>query len=203
MSDTSDASDTSDPIDPGDTSETSQASDTTGILDEALERLHTTGPERNGWLTNHAPMAVEALVHRGQAPTVHRWLDHYAHKLEELPPAHRPVTADDWREALGDPARITDWTRFFARRLDGPEARPWREVLAEWWPRLLPGIAAGSTHPVIRTGHAVRTLLTGDETAPRRAELANLSLGALGLLMVAPTVFLPTYAQSVLGLGPI
>ncbi|MER5707374.1 questin oxidase family protein [Streptomyces sp. NPDC002122] len=170
MSDTSDASDTSDPIDPGDTSE---ASDTTGILDEALERLHTTGPERNGWLTNHAPMAVEALVHRGQAPTVHRWLDHYAHKLEELPPAHRPVTADDWRQALGDPARITDWTRFFARRLDGPEARPWREVLAEWWPRLLPGIAAGSTHPVIRTGHAVRTLLTGDETAPRRAELAH------------------------------
>ena len=30
----------------------------------------------------------------------------------------------------------------------------------------------------------------------------NLALGALGLLMVAPTVFLPTYAQSVLGLGP-
>ncbi|WP_459112782.1 MFS transporter [Streptomyces sp. MS191] len=31
----------------------------------------------------------------------------------------------------------------------------------------------------------------------------NLALGALGLLMVAPTVFLPTYAQAVLGLGPI
>ncbi|WP_299540481.1 MFS transporter [uncultured Streptomyces sp.] len=30
----------------------------------------------------------------------------------------------------------------------------------------------------------------------------NLALGAMGLLMVAPTVFLPTYAQSVLGLGP-
>ncbi|MGP8301331.1 MFS transporter [Streptomyces inhibens] len=30
----------------------------------------------------------------------------------------------------------------------------------------------------------------------------NLALGALGLLIVAPTVFLPTYAQSVLGLGP-
>ncbi|MFI6421439.1 questin oxidase family protein [Streptomyces sp. NPDC050842] len=147
--------------------------DTTGILDEALERLHTTGPERNGRLTNHAPMAVEALVRNGQAQTVHRWLDHYAHKLEELPPANRPVTVDDWREALGDPARITDWTRFFARELDGPAARPWREVLAEWWPRLLPGIAAGSTHPAIRTGHAVRTLLATGETAPRRAELAH------------------------------
>ncbi|MDX2544378.1 MFS transporter [Streptomyces sp. WI04-05B] len=39
----------------------------------------------------------------------------------------------------------------------------------------------------------------------RRPTIAavNLSLGALGLLMVAPTVFLPTYAQSVLGLTPI
>ncbi|WP_327697007.1 MFS transporter [Streptomyces sp. NBC_00459] len=39
----------------------------------------------------------------------------------------------------------------------------------------------------------------------RRPTIAavNLSLGALGLLMVAPTVFLPTYAQSVLGLAPI
>lgn len=39
----------------------------------------------------------------------------------------------------------------------------------------------------------------------RRPTIAavNLALGALGLLMVAPTVFLPTYAQSVLGLAPI
>ncbi|MFI8813529.1 MULTISPECIES: MFS transporter [unclassified Streptomyces] len=39
----------------------------------------------------------------------------------------------------------------------------------------------------------------------RRRTIAsvNLALGAMGLLMVAPTVFLPTYAQSVLGLGPI
>ncbi|MFB7447311.1 questin oxidase family protein [Streptomyces sp. NPDC056194] len=144
--------------------------DTTGTLDEALERLHTTGPERNGWLTNHAPMAVEALVRHGQAPAVHRWLDHYAPKLEEAPAPHTPVTAGDWREALGDPARITDWTRFFSRELAD---RPWQEVLAEWWPRLLPGIAGGATHPVIRTGHAVRTLLSSEETAPRRAELAH------------------------------
>ncbi|MBB4985920.1 MULTISPECIES: questin oxidase family protein [Streptomyces] len=144
--------------------------DTTGTLDEALERLHTTGPERNGWLTNHAPMAVEALVRHGQAPAVHRWLDHYAPRLEEAPAPHAPVTAADWREALGDPVRITDWTRFFSRELAD---RPWREVLAEWWPRLLPGIAGGATHPVIRTGHAVRTLLSSEETAPRRAELAH------------------------------
>ncbi|AZQ35281.1 MFS transporter [Streptomyces cyaneochromogenes] len=39
----------------------------------------------------------------------------------------------------------------------------------------------------------------------RRRTIAavNLALGALGLLMVAPAVFLPTYAQSVLGLAPV
>ncbi|MFF9589793.1 hypothetical protein ACF1FX_11265 [Streptomyces sp. NPDC014646] len=28
-----------------------------------------------GWLSNHAPMAVEALVRHGRAPAVHRWLE--------------------------------------------------------------------------------------------------------------------------------
>ncbi|WP_078965177.1 MFS transporter [Streptomyces aureocirculatus] len=39
----------------------------------------------------------------------------------------------------------------------------------------------------------------------RRRTIAavNLALGSLGLVMVAPTVFLPTYAQSVLGLAPM
>ncbi|MFF7182814.1 questin oxidase family protein [Streptomyces sp. NPDC008121] len=144
--------------------------DTSGTLDEALQRLHASGPERLGRLTNHAPMAVEALVRRGQARAVHRWLDHYRPKLEDMPAPHSPVTAANWREALGDPVRITDWARYFDRET---RERPWREVLAEWWPRLLPGIAGGSTHPVIRTGHAVRTLLTSEETEPRRVELAH------------------------------
>ncbi|MFF8958862.1 questin oxidase family protein [Streptomyces sp. NPDC014894] len=144
--------------------------DTTGALDEALDRIHASGPERLGWLTNHAPMAVEALVRHGQSGTVHRWLDRYRDNLEEMPSRHTPVTGGNWREALGDPARIADWADYFERET---AERPWREVLAEWWPRLLPGIAGGATHPVIRTGHAVRTLLTTEETVPRNVELAH------------------------------
>ncbi|MFC9859772.1 MULTISPECIES: questin oxidase family protein [unclassified Streptomyces] len=144
--------------------------DTTGTLDEALERLHLSGPERDGWLSNHAPMAVEALVRHGQAPTVHRWLDRYGAKLEDMPDTFTPVTAENWREALGDPRRIADWTAYFERET---AERPWRDVLAEWWPRLLPGIAAGATHPAIRVGHSVRTLLEGEATAPRVRELAH------------------------------
>jgi hypothetical protein len=132
------------------------------VLDEALERLHATGPERNGWLSNHAPMAVEALVRAGHGGTVHRWVDRYRDKLEQAPSPYERVTEANWREALGDPRRIADWTAYFGLRLT--EA-PWRTVLATWWPRLLPGIAAGATHPVIRTGHAVRTLLATEAYA--------------------------------------
>ncbi|MEU5655463.1 questin oxidase family protein [Streptomyces sp. NPDC047737] len=144
--------------------------DTTGALDEALQRLHASGPERLGRLTNHAPMAVEALAAHGQGRSVHRWLDAYASKLEEFPAGVAPVTAADWRSALGDPRRAADWIGYFGREI---AERPWRDVLAEWWPRLLPGMYGGSTHPVIRVGHAVRTLLAGASTSPRLAELAH------------------------------
>lgn len=144
--------------------------DATGRLDEALERLHVRGPERLGRLTNHAPMAVEALAAHGLAGSVHRWLDRYSPKLEDFPATTTPVTDADWRTALGDPRRAGDWIGYFSRAV---AERPWQEVLALWWPRLLPGIAGGSTHPVIRVGHAVRTLLDGEETAPRRTELAH------------------------------
>ncbi|MGH3312680.1 MAG: questin oxidase family protein [Streptomyces sp.] len=149
--------------------------DSSGILDEALERLHRAGPEREGWLSNHAPMTVEALVRHGQAPAVHRWLDGYRDKLEDMPARSVPVTAANWQEALGDPRRLTDWIGHFSRSLD---TRPWRDVLTEWWPRLLPGITASATHGVIRVGHAVRTLLdeepAGDDRhGPRLTELAH------------------------------
>ncbi|MGW2187096.1 questin oxidase family protein [Streptomyces sp. NPDC001719] len=143
---------------------------TSGTLDEALERLHATGPEFRGFLANHGPMAVEALVRNGQAHTVHRWVDHYTNKLEDVPSARTRITDANWREALGDPSRVTDWTAYMARQV---AEHPWREVLTEWWPRLLPGLAGAATHPAIRVGHAVRILLEDGEEAPRIAEFAH------------------------------
>lgn len=149
---------------------TVHAMDTTGTLDEALARLHDSGPERLGRLTNHAPMAVEALAAHGQAHSVHRWIDLYARKLEEFPSRVEPVTDANWVSALGDSRRAADWIGYFECEV---AERPWREVLTRWWPRLLPGMYGGSTHPVIRVGHAVRTLLSGETTGPRLAELAH------------------------------
>ncbi|WP_424861277.1 questin oxidase family protein [Streptomyces sp. MMS24-I29] len=146
-------------------------------------------------------MAVEALVRHGRAPAVHRWLDHYRHKLEDMPDTASRITAENWREALGDPRRIADWTVYFERET---AERPWREVLAEWCPRLLPGIAAGATHPAIRVGHAVHTLLGGEATAPRVTEPAH-GLGywaARHQPLPAPTPLAPERAAAALDAVP-
>ncbi|MFJ9008368.1 questin oxidase family protein [Streptomyces canus] len=149
--------------------DTSDTSDTSGHLEEALDRVHASGPEREGWLSNHAPMVVEALAAHGQAGSVHRWLDLYRDRLEDFPDRTAPVTDDNWPSALGDPRRIADWTDYFSRTL---AERPWKDVLAEWWPRLLPGLYGGATHTVIRVGHAVRAV-AAEENGPRLTELAH------------------------------
>ena len=144
-------------------------SNVTGTLDEAYQRLHATGPEFDGWLSNHGPMAAEAMVRRGHADQVHGWLDGYMARLEEFPRGSGPI-GSDWQDALGDPRRIADWTAYFRREVT---EQPWRQVLETWWLRLLPGVAAAATHGVIRVGHAVRALMQDGEDAEHLAELAH------------------------------
>lgn len=139
-----------------------------GTLDEAYERLHRTGPEWGGNLANHGPMAAEVLARRGRGDQVHSWLDSYLGRLDEMPSLVNPVTDGNWRESLG--IHVADWTLYMTRQVT---EQPWRDVLATWWPRLLPGIAAGATHGVIRTGHAVRTLLAENTSPPAVTELAH------------------------------
>ncbi|MEO3743709.1 questin oxidase family protein [Plantactinospora sp. B5E13] len=153
------------------------------ILDETYDRLRDSGPERDGWLSNHAPMAVEVLVRHGHADAVPGWLESYADRLEIRPRGIAAIARDEWRDPLGDPTRTGDWLDYFVRELAGD---PWREVLTRWWPRLLPGIAAGATHGVIRVGHAVRALLDAESPA-RVAELgAGLAYWAARWQPLAP-----------------
>jgi hypothetical protein len=140
------------------------------ILDEAYQRLHGTGPEWGGNLSNHGPMAAEVLVRRGREDQVPAWLGAYIGRLDELPTAREPITDQTWHEALSDFARIGDWVVYFGRLIG---ERPWHEVLVTWWPRLLPGIVAGATHGVIRVSHAVRALIGGDESPQAVTELAH------------------------------
>ncbi|MEE1732722.1 questin oxidase family protein [Streptomyces sp. BE282] len=142
----------------------------------ALERLRGVGFEHGPRFVNHAPMAAEALAYMGYADDVPRWVDRNlrTHTYHEVPDARwaiDPADPDDWRSALGDFSRVADWTALFEREL---ALAPWPEVLARWWPRLLPGMSGVLTHGVIRTAHAVRAISrAGEGNLAYRRELAQ------------------------------
>lgn len=139
------------------------------VIDDVLERFAATGPEFGPGLSNHGPMAAEALVALGRADAVAPWADWYARRLAEHPQARDAIDASSWREALGDVKRAGDWIAFFDREV---RERPWSDVLETWVARLGSGIMAGATHGVLRTAHAVRTL-AGGESAVRLHEFAE------------------------------
>ena len=142
------------------------------MLDEAYERLFAYGPEFEGYLSNHGPMVVEVLDRNQRSEVTHAWLDRYTRRLEPAPSPSSVIQKDEWREALGVVERLGDWLSLFEAEL---EERPWREVLVEWWPRLLPGAVGAATHGLIRTGHALRAL-EAIETGSRLREL-GMALG--------------------------
>lgn len=139
-------------------------------LDQGWHTLHDTGPEFDGWLSNHGPMVVEALSRHGRGEVVDGWVRDYRARLDDLPAPRAPITGETWRAALGDPRRLGDWPRWFSAQL---AEQPWTDVLTTWWPRLLPGVAAGATHGVIRVGHAVNGLYLLGPTPERLTELAD------------------------------
>lgn len=142
------------------------------LLDEMYERLRGTGPEFEGWLANHGPMAADALIRLGRADDVERWVSGYLRKLENAPGRRWLIEDADWREPLGDPSRLGDWCEFFGWLVHD---QPWQDVLALWWPRLLPGAVASASHGLIRTGHVVRALREG--VTPQRLDELGQALG--------------------------
>src|SRR5580765_6772085 len=128
-------------------------------MDEALAFLAPYGPDLRTGLTNHAPMAVEALCALDRAHAVMPWLDGYRKVLAPRPAERERIGVESWRAALGREDRAADWTAFMEEEL---AERSWRDVAARWTARLAPGICASATHGVIRTGHAVRSLMAAE-----------------------------------------
>jgi hypothetical protein len=139
------------------------------VLDEAFEVFAKTGPEYAGELANHGPMAAEALVALGRSDAVMPWVEGYRKRLEGHRPAGARVTATNWRDALGDGTRAGAWAAFFTGEI---EEHGWRGTLAEWVPRLAPGLTTAAAHGILRTAHAARSLSL-KETPQRRRELAE------------------------------
>ena len=134
------------------------------VMEQALEMMSGLAP-----LTNHGPMAAEALVTLGRAGLVVPWVEGYRKRFTwSAPVAREKLTRENWREALGDGNRVADWTEFFNREL---KEAAWTQVLEKWSGVLVPGLAAAAAHGLIRTAHAVRSL-SAKETELRRRELA-------------------------------
>ena len=95
------------------------------------------------------------------------------------------------RPALGRFDRVGDWEHMF-RRLLG--VRPCHDVVAQWWPRVSPGLFSRLTHGLIRTAHAVRGVSRTTERGrtafgdhwPRRYAIACWRISSRCQLEVAP-----------------
>src|SRR5271163_801632 len=142
-------------------------------LDDALDILAPYGIELKNGNSNHAPMVAEALCALGRPEAVTPWIARYRERMLPRPAAGAHIRRADWRTALDERGRFTDWSAFFGEEL---REGPWREVLDRWVDRLAPGFCAAATHGVIRVGHAVRGLAAG-ETPSRIRELADALAG--------------------------
>ncbi|MFD7611099.1 MFS transporter [Streptomyces sp. NPDC059828] len=103
----------------------------------------------------------------------------------------------DWPGAL---AVFVTGSLLLTALVQGGVAWPWLSAPSI---TLLVCSAAGVAATVLIERRAAEPVIPGWVWRRRTIAAVNLALGALGLLMVAPAVFLPTYAQSVLGLGPV
>jgi hypothetical protein len=97
------------------------------------------------------------------------WIDRYRRGMLPWPSSRGRIARDDWRGALAQEDRVTDWRAFFQEEL---QEAPWPEVLNRWVGRLAPGFCASATHGVIRVGHAARSLAQS-ESPQRLRELAD------------------------------
>ncbi|WP_282692864.1 MFS transporter [Streptomyces sp. CC208A] len=125
------------------------------------------------------------------------WL--IARHLKEPARADRKKTPVriDWPGALGV---FATGALLLTALVQGGVAWPWLSAPSLG---LLGGAALLAGLTVVVERRAAEPIIPGWVWRRRTIAAVNLALGALGLLMVAPVVFLPTYAQAVLGLGPI
>ena len=137
-------------------------------LDDALDRLSGYAYVDGAGLATHGPMGAEALSTLGHDDLVAAWVEGY--KARNAPIDAPPTTTRidpgderDWRPALGDPARLSDWADLFTRELND---HPWQDVVGAWVPRLVAGYAGAFTHGLIRTAHAVRAIETVPSPSP-------------------------------------
>jgi multidrug resistance protein len=152
------------------------------------------GPGVGGLLAAYADWRWIFLVNL-PVGAVALWL--IVRHLHEPQRESRPRARVDWAGAL---AVFACGGVLLTALVQGGVAWPWLS------PPSLALFAAGLALVavvVLVERRAAEPIIPGWVWRRRTIAAVNLALGALGLVMVAPTVFLPTYAQSVLELDPV
>ncbi|WP_308013515.1 MFS transporter [Streptomyces beigongshangae] len=153
------------------------------------------GPALGGVLAAYADWRWIFLVNLPLGAVALRLLVRHLHEPHRTAPARPPRV--DWAGAL---TVFACGGTLLTALVQGGVAWPWLSA---------PSIALFCTGLVLVAVLVLVERRAAEPVVPgwvwRRRTIAavNLALGALGLLMVAPTVFLPLYAQSVLGLAPV
>ncbi|MFE7898799.1 MFS transporter [Streptomyces sp. NPDC057424] len=152
------------------------------------------GPGLGGVLAAYADWRWIFLINLPVGAVALWLIVRHLHEPEREAPAHARV---DWAGAL---AVFACGGVLLTALVQGGVAWPWLSVPS------LALFAAGLALVavvVLVERRAAEPIIPGWVWRRRTIAAVNLALGALGLLMVAPSVFLPTYAQSVLGLAPV
>ncbi|MDX2563791.1 MFS transporter [Streptomyces sp. TX20-6-3] len=152
------------------------------------------GPAAGGLLAGYADWRWIFLINL-PVGAVALWLI-VRHLREPARTTPRARVRIDWAGAL---AVFATGALLLTALVQGGVAWPWLSAPSVG---LLAGAAVLGAATVVIERRAAEPIIPGWVWRRRTISAVNLALGALGLLMVAPTVFLPTYAQSVLGLGP-
>ncbi|MFF0445583.1 MDR family MFS transporter [Streptomyces sp. NPDC004609] len=150
------------------------------------------GPAVGGVLTTYADWRWIFLLNL-PVGAVALWL--IVRHLREPQREKTPVSID-WPGAL---AVFGAGALLLTALVQGGVAWPWLSAPSL---ALLAGGAAFVALTVAVERRAAEPVIPGWVWRRRTIAAVNLAMGALGLLMIAPNVFIPTYAQSVLGLGP-
>lgn len=137
-------------------------------LDEAFERMASSGFELPNGFVNHGAMACEALAALGFEAEIGDWAARFS-RVAGAGVTPESTSSFEWYAALGDYRRLPEWIGTFENAIAD---EGWSRVVEVWVPRLLPGMATALFHGAIRTSHAVRAV-AAEDNAQRRGELAR------------------------------
>ncbi|MFF7725818.1 MDR family MFS transporter [Streptomyces sp. NPDC008001] len=153
------------------------------------------GPAVGGLITTWADWRLVFLLNIPLGVVCLVLLTRRLHESPRKPAAERPRI--DWAGAL---TLFLTGCALLTAVVQGGHAWPWLSAPSL---ALLGAGAALLAATVMIERRAADPVLPGWVWRRRTIASANLAMAALGVLTIAPTVFLPTYAQTVLGLDPL